>query len=1057
MANKTKKPTGLSITRSGNTYTFKWKIASKDHNGGQKLEYEVYTPNSGQGGSPAISNTATSYSVTVANVRSISFRVRGKRGKHGNMTYEYSDWAAASWSAVAPGTPTLTYKNEGFNKGTIEWSCPNDITSNAVFSYAEYQTMIERTSDDCSFSGATVTNQAAAGSQIVIEGSADIAAGNFVRWFRIRAVGPGGVSPWVTQYHTYGTPYRPQLNAAAAFRLGSSTQIIAAWSAAINRQYTVDKMKVQYAIDTPTDVSLSAPSSGWSDAGGDIAPKSGFDEVVVNVANAIGQDDCLWVRVLADHDGNIAYSNELCAQIGKLGAPTIDAVPNVSTGNVSITITESTSCDVAVTAIFFRSENDPSKDKVVAILSNGTTTATINVPEIIGATHTCFGAYAFVGTYSGTAITSIRMRSDTVIDSDIPAVPPTNVTIVDGPADGTVRASWDWSWVVATKAELSWSTEDYAWESTAEPTKYKIEEVMVNSWIIAGLEVGKQYYFRVRLIDDSTDTPNVGPWSDIISYKLLGVPGKPILTLNKSVINNDDTLVARWATVMSGDDTQAFAEICLVTYDEDTGDPIYGEVIAHTGKEQSIGIVREWEVDETYHLALRTTSMSGLQSEWSDVVNLYVIEPININIVTSSIGVGSVTTTTETDVMTYDNATGHLISDEESSMQETILISSMTSEIFENFIAGPTTQTIDTVVGESTTDVIKTKYTRNFAHSPELVALPMSVTITGAGATGITTLSITRGEDLHTYRPDDRDFDGYEGEVIVTHTQTGEAAIVIQASDLIGRLDDGGKYYLIGKVTDNYGNSKSVKYPFWVDWGYKSFVPEVSVEMDPYSRIAKITPIAPTGSPIATCDIYRMSADKPELIVSGATFGTTYVDPYPAFGPAGGHRLVAITSNGDYATADGLGWYDTGIDDRDILRDESMVIDVDGEQIVLPYNLELSNKWNKDFKRTSYLGGSVQGDWNPAVTRDLTSNTVLVRGDDLDRQLSMRDLAGYAGIAHVRTPDGSSLTVNVQIDERQSYDSWKISYTLTMQAIDPEALDGMTLTEWEEMHPIVET
>lgn len=98
----------------------------------------------------------------------------------------------------------------------------------------------------------------------------------------------------------------------------------------------------------------------------------------------------------------------------------------------------------------------------------------------------------------------------------------------------------------------------------------------------------------------------------------------------------------------------------------------------------------------------------------------------------------------------------------------------------------------------------------------------------------------------------------------------------------------------------------------------------------------------------------------------------------------------------------------------------------------------------------------MQGDWNPAVTRDLSANTVLVRGDDLDRQLAMRDLAGYAGIAHVRTPDGSSLTANVQIDERQSYDSRKVSYTLTMQAIDPEALDGMTLTEWEELHPIVE-
>ena len=142
-----------------------------------------------------------------------------------------------------------------------------------------------------------------------------------------------------------------------------------------------------------------------------------------------------------------------------------------------------------------------------------------------------------------------------------------------------------------------------------------------------------------------------------------------------------------------------------------------------------------------------------------------------------------------------------------------------------------------------------------------------------------------------------------------------------------------------------------------------------------------------------------------------------------------------------------------------------MIIDVDGDQIVLPYDIQLSNKWNKDFKRTSYLGGSVQGDWNPAVTRDITANTVLVRGDDLDRQVAMRNLdrqvamrnlAGYAGIAHVRTPDGSSITCNVQIDESQSFDTKKVSYTLTMQAIDSDELEGMTLAEWEELHPVGE-
>lgn len=131
-----------------------------------------------------------------------------------------------------------------------------------------------------------------------------------------------------------------------------------------------------------------------------------------------------------------------------------------------------------------------------------------------------------------------------------------------------------------------------------------------------------------------------------------------------------------------------------------------------------------------------------------------------------------------------------------------------------------------------------------------------------------------------------------------------------------------------------------------------------------------------------------------------------------------------------------------------------MVIDVDGDQIELPYNIELSNAWNKDFERTEYLGGAVQGDWNPAVTRDMTARTVLLRGRDLDRQLQMRSLAGYAGAAHIRTPDGSSLACDIQVRENMDYKSKRLSYTLTVMAIDPEEPDGMTLEQWKIMHPI---
>jgi len=335
--------------------------------------------------------------------------------------------------------------------------------------------------------------------------------------------------------------------------------------------------------------------------------------------------------------------------------------------------------------------------------------------------------------------------------------------------------------------------------------------------------------------------------------------------------------------------------------------------------------------------------------------------------------------------------------------------------------------------------------------------MPMTVTVLGAGESGTTSLSIVRAEDYHLDRPDDTTFDGYEGEIVASASQYGEDPITITVDDLIGHLDDGTNYILVASVTDVYGQTATERIPFRINWLHKAEEPGVTVVMDKVQRIAKITPIAPSNYAQGdTCDIYRITADQPELIVKGAEFGTTYVDPYPAFGDFCGHRIVTITSNGDYATADGLGWYDADYVDGDILEDNNLVIDVDGDQIVLPYNLTLSNTWNKDFKRTTYLGGAVQGDWNPAITRDLSAGTVIVRGDDLDRQLMIRDLAGYAGVAHVRTPDGSSLTADVQINETQSYDSRAITYSMTIKAIDPSEPVGMTLEMWNSLHPIDE-
>jgi len=1046
---KSKKPSGLSVTRNRDSYTLKWKIGDADYGNGQNLRYRI---NDGKWVKPSIGKTATSFSFSNANAKKIYFQVRGnrkkyeKKGKKINPTW--SDWAGCTWTAAKPKINSLTYENDTPNSGTFEWDVNNKNDDVYVLDTVKsYTTIVRGTARPTSWG--TATTRSASGSVTITEDTTAIAQGNFVRWFKIEATGNAGTSIKESS-HAYGAPSEPQLTKAEAVTKGTYTQITASWNDFPNSRFPIDKVVLQYVIANPTDANLSAPASGWSDAI-ELSKTNSADKIIVNVDDAIGADQCLWVRIMLDHDGNASYSNALLAQTGKLTAPTINATPNTTSGDVSISITEGTSVSAAHTAIFFRPENNPSNDKIVLILPHGTTSGTVNVPEIVGASTTCFGAYAFVGEYDAQSlIVKPKMISDTVTDSDIIAVPPANVTVIEGPRDGTVRVGWEWSWDNAVSAEISWSEYPEAWESTNEPSSYTVENKQVTSWVVADLEVGKTWYFRIRLIGEDGDETIEGPWSQMIAYNLSSVPDRPALSLSKSVINEGGSVTARWAYSATGDTEQAYAEICLVTFDENN-DPVYGDVVASTSEGQSVVIEQEWATGTMYYLAVRVTTTAGLQSAWSEAVSVYVAEPVSIDI-------------TSPDIRRYFEYTlwgityewsdppGAWIPTSQTGVPSIVEYTPASKETYEKALNG-----VEEIISETETrkSVKKWELTDSGLWTEPLRTMPITVTVLGAGATGTTVVSIVRAEDYHLYRPDDKDYDGYEGETIATFSQTGEDPITITVDDLVGRLDDGAKYTLIATVIDEYGQTASEEISFTVNWLHKALVPSAKVRTDKYLRASEITPIAPEGAvETDTCDIYRITADQPELVYQGATFGETYVDPYPAFGDFCGHRIVMVTANGDYATLNGLGWYDTDSDDGDLLEEQQMIIDVDGEQIELPYNIELINKWNKDFKRTSYLGGSVQGDWNPAVTRDLSADTVLVRNLDLDRQLAMRDLAGYAGVAHIRTPDGSSLTCDIQISESRSYETKKVTYSMTIQAVDPQEPAGMTLAEWEAMHEL---
>jgi hypothetical protein len=329
-----------------------------------------------------------------------------------------------------------------------------------------------------------------------------------------------------------------------------------------------------------------------------------------------------------------------------------------------------------------------------------------------------------------------------------------------------------------------------------------------------------------------------------------------------------------------------------------------------------------------------------------------------------------------------------------------------------------------------------------------LTELPLTATVTGASLGGTVSLTIARTDAYHLGRPDESVLDGFNGEIILDYTQTGSAQISIDTDDLIGSLDEGGKYILTATVTDSIGQSASASEEFEVHWTDPALIPEGEMLMDVDARVAVITPVAPQNALVTdTIDIYRLSADKPVLVYEGAEFGSEYVDPYPAIGRHGGYRLVYRTKEKNYVTANGELAF-TDLQD-DILDCKKTIIDFGTDRVELQYNMDFTSSWAKNFETKSFLGGSIKGYWREGVTRSGSVSAVAVPAYDTEIVEAMRRLSEYVGRCHVRTPEGSSYTADVQCQEDWAHDQAGkiVSFSLAITRVD-QAMDGMTYEEF---------
>lgn len=962
----------------------------------------------------------------------------------------------------------------------------------------------------------TGTKGTSGGTVTITEQTELLAAASYTRWFRARVRGAGGASDWAYSKHVYARPYAAKISTATAKATASGGYMCTVeWTAGTDAAHPIDLTTVQYALAVP-DINMACPDgASWADAS-TTRDTGGKDSATFSVDSVVGTDQCLFVRVNTKHDSNITYGAAKAAAVGRLADPSgLSVATNATTYRATVTCTNNSSVEDSFLDVRYVTASNPN-GFCCGIIPNGQTSVSVQCPDWSSEDSFGFKVRAVVGTYTATpredgvssyAVTA-KMHSTHWAEygGTVPQAPG-NVALSMTDVPGTVQVTFDWTWDEADAAELSWADHPDAWQSTDEPETYLIDNTHASLWNISGLETGVTWYVRVRLVKGKADSATYGTYSDIQSIDLSSTPVTPVLAMSAGIVKEGAPLTASWIYVSTDGTLQSYAEVAEVDGTDYT-------VIAAVQTAQSVEIdTSGWATGEEHSLVVRVYSDSGRVTDWSDPYTVIVAEPLVCRITQTSLGTESenlISYPYQSTAGTYNGITVTISDDGYVTVTGTatanlsfrlqgwtisngaIPINPDETYVLEGCPSGGSTSTYclstrayaEGITPNSNTGVIRRdtgegvtltgfayvspyitifsgQTVDNLTFHPVLrvsdditnvlTALPLTVTVTGAGE-GVTGVVVERAEAYHVERPDETDRHGFEGETVFIASQTGEGQMTITLDDLIQTFDDGAEYRLIATVQDGMGQSAEASIMFTCHWANQANAPGGTATIDADNLAAMITPVAPattyTGD---TCDIYRLSVDRPVLIYKGATFGETYVDPYPTIGEYGGYRLVTVTADGDYTASDGtMAWIDieAGVDTA------NNIIDFEYGRVLAKWEPDVSNKWSKDFKEVKYLGGSVQGYWNAAVSRTTSIGSVAVSYQDQDTIEIMRRLAVYPGVCHVRTKDGSSYAADVQVSESYTVQNLNklANFSLSATRVESERYDGMTLSEWESTH-----
>lgn len=281
---------------------------------------------------------------------------------------------------------------------------------------------------------------------------------------------------------------------------------------------------------------------------------------------------------------------------------------------------------------------------------------------------------------------------------------------------------------------------------------------------------------------------------------------------------------------------------------------------------------------------------------------------------------------------------------------------------------------------------------------------------------------------------------------------TSEILVVEMSADNID-LEPLINYTVYCDVDMSTGLSVSNTDDFNVYWSDATYTIDASIIVNEAAYTASITPrcVDSNGEYLEniTMSIYRReyNGSLTEIATDIPNNGTAVTDPHPALDYAR-YRLIAKDTITGAITFYDMSGHKIGCtsvivqwDEEWTSYDSSGEISADipmwsGSMLVLPYNVKVTDKRTRDVARVAYAGREYPVSYHGTLISETSTWSTVIPKDDVDTIYALRRLSLWNGPVYIREPSGMGFWANVAPSFNVDYSSVSIPVTLDVTRVE---------------------